>query len=67
MKLEVIYQSGYYQWKLWDGPDSIDYYRGSAKSLGCAMEQIVQKRYENSRYYTDDTRVKNKTFTYEEV
>ena len=53
MKLEVVYQAGYYQWKLWDGPDNIDYDRGSAKSLGCAMEQIIQKRCENSRYYTD--------------
>ena len=56
MKIVIDYQSGYYQWKLWDGPEGIDYYRGSAKSLGCAMEQIIQKRYENSRYYTNDTR-----------
>jgi hypothetical protein len=56
MKLTVDYEAGYYQWKLWDGPENIDYYRGSAKSLGCAMEQIIQKRYENSRYYTNDTR-----------
>lgn len=56
MKLTVDYEAGYYQWKLWDGPEGIDYYRGSAKSLGCAMEQIIQKRYENARYYTNDTR-----------
>ena len=53
MKLEVVYQSGYYQWKLWDGPDGIDQCEGSAKSLGCAMEQIIQKRHEIARYYTN--------------
>ena len=26
MKIEIVYQAGYYQWKLWDGPDGIDYY-----------------------------------------
>ena len=51
MKLEVRYEAGYYQWKLYDGPDGIDYYRGSAKSLGCAMEQIISKRTENARHY----------------
>ena len=56
MKIFVVYEAGFYQWKLHDGPDGIDYYRGSAKSLGCAMEQIIKKRYENARYYTDDTR-----------
>jgi hypothetical protein len=56
VKIVIVYEAGFYQWKLWDGPDGIDYYRGSAKSLGCAMEQIIQKRYENARYYTDDTR-----------
>jgi hypothetical protein len=51
MKIEIVYQAGYYQWKLWDGPDGIDYYRGAAKSLGCAMEQIIVKRTENARHY----------------
>ena len=51
MKIEIVYQAGYYQWKLWDGPDGIDYYRGAAKSLGCAIEQIFVKRTENARHY----------------
>lgn len=56
MKLEVIYRNGHYYWILFDGPDGIDQFEGVANSLGCAMEQIIQKRIENARFYTDDTR-----------
>lgn len=56
MKLTVDYEAGYYQWKLWDGPDNMDYDGGSAKLLGCAMEQIIQKLHKNERFYTNDTR-----------
>jgi len=51
MRIEIVYQSGYYQWKLYDGPDGIDEYEGMAKSLGCALEQILVKRTENARHY----------------
>ena len=54
MKIVIVYQAGYYQWKLYDGPDGpdgIDEYEGMANSLGCAMEQIIVKRTENARHY----------------
>ena len=53
MKIEIVYQSGYYQWKMYDGPDGIDQFEGVASSLGCAFEQIIVKRVENARYYTE--------------
>lgn len=53
MKIEIVYQAGYYQWKLLDGPDGIDEYEGMAYTLGFAMEQIIVKRTENARYYTE--------------
>jgi hypothetical protein len=53
MKLEVHYRNGHYYWVMYDGPDGIDEYEGMASSLGCAFEQIVVKRVENARYYTE--------------
>ena len=53
MKLEVHYRNGHYYWAMYDGPDGIDQYEGVASSLGCAFEQIVVKRVENARYYTE--------------
>jgi len=51
MRIEIVYQAGYYQWRMYDGPDGIDEYEGMANSLGCAMEQIIVKRTENARHY----------------
>jgi hypothetical protein len=51
MRIEIVYQSGYYQWKLYDVSDGIDEYEGMASSLGCAMEQIIVKQTENARHY----------------
>jgi len=53
MKIEIIYQNGHYEWKFWDGPDGIDYFRGTANSIGQAMEHIIEKKIENDRYYKD--------------
>jgi hypothetical protein len=53
MKLEVHYRNGHYYWVMYDGPDGTDQYEGVASSLGCAFEQIVVKRVENARYYTE--------------
>ena len=55
MKLEVIYRNGHYYWILFDGPDGINQYEGVANSLGCAMEQVITKRIENARFYTEDS------------
>ena len=54
MRIEIKYEAGYYQWRMQDGPDDIDEYEGMAKSLGCAMEQIIVKRTENARHYATD-------------
>lgn len=53
MKIEIVYENGHYSWKFWDGPDGIDYFRGTSNSLGQAMEHIIEKRIENDKYYID--------------
>ncbi len=54
MKLEILYDGKTYTWKLWDGPDGIDYYEGNELDLGQCFEQIIIKRTLNSLHYTDD-------------
>ena len=44
MKLEILYDGKTYTWKLWDGPDGIDYYEGSELELGQCFEKIIIKR-----------------------
>lgn len=51
MTVKIWDRNGHYCWILYDGPDGIDEYQGSAESLGSAMEQIIAKRIENARFY----------------
>ena len=51
MKITIKDHSGYFVWELWDGPEQIDYFKGTADTLGHAIEQIIQKRSENARSY----------------
>lgn len=56
MKFEAILtpSTASYHWKLWDGPDGIDFYEGEASSLGECFEEIVKHRILNSLHYTTD-------------
>ena len=56
MKVDILYipSSNTYDWKLWDGPDGIDYYEGNELDLGQCFEQIVKCRTLNSLHYTED-------------
>lgn len=46
MVVEIAYSPGVnrYNWKLYDGPDGIDFYHGSESSLGECFEKIVKYR-----------------------
>jgi len=51
MKITIKDHSGYFLWELWDGAEEIDYFKGTANTLGYAIEQIILKRSENARSY----------------
>jgi hypothetical protein len=42
MKVEILYHPGdaNYSWKLYTGPDGIDFYNGLASSLGNALRRL---------------------------
>jgi hypothetical protein len=44
MKVEILHHPGddNYSWKLWTGPDGIDFYDGLVSSLGEAFEEIIK-------------------------
>jgi hypothetical protein len=44
MKVEILHNGETYTWKLYDGPDGIDYYEGVELDLGQCFEQIIIKR-----------------------
>ena len=44
MKVLILDNGETYTWKLWDGPDGIDYYEGVELDLGQCFEQIIIKR-----------------------
>jgi hypothetical protein len=45
-------QTRMYEYKVYDGPDGIDYKEGLALNLGEVFEQIVIFRTLNSQHYT---------------
>jgi len=56
MKLEIFHNptNDTYEWKLWDGPDGIDFFEGSELDLGQCFEQIIIHRTLISLQYTND-------------
>jgi hypothetical protein len=46
--------TGLYFWKLWDGPDGIDYRTGYCQTLSECFERIIQARAEIGQHYTAD-------------
>ena len=56
MQIEIccLPESGRYCWKLWDGPDGIDFYEGTELDLGQCFEQIIKWRLLNGLRYQDD-------------
>jgi hypothetical protein len=44
MKIEIIDnpKDGTYTWKLWTGPDGIDFYDGICSSIGEVFEEIIK-------------------------
>jgi hypothetical protein len=56
MKIEINYDCylKIYIWKVWDGPDGIDYAEGSELDLGQCFEQIIKFRIMNGLTYSDN-------------
>ena len=55
MRIEINqdYTTGRYKVVMWDGPDGIDHYEDTAKSLGELFEKIIQWRTLNSLCYRE--------------
>ena len=55
MKVEILYHPGdaNYTWKLYTGPDGIDFYNGLASSLGECFEEIIKHEIWNGIHYTE--------------
>lgn len=51
MSIEIWYKDGEYHWSMYDGPDGIDHFTGTAFNLGDAFEQIIKHRIMNSIRY----------------
>jgi hypothetical protein len=51
MKIEINHTNHCYEWKLWDGPDGIDYFEGTELDLGQCFEQIILNRTLNALNY----------------
>jgi hypothetical protein len=53
MKVEILYHPGdnNYSWKLWTGPDGINFYNGVVISLGEAFEEIIKHEIWNGMDY----------------
>ena len=56
MRIEICYLPGseHYCWKLWDGPDGIDFYEGIELSLGQCFEEIIRSQLLNGLRYQDN-------------
>jgi hypothetical protein len=56
MTIEITHSEEFrrFTWKLWDGPDGIDYCMGYANSLGECFERIVVARQAITRQYVRD-------------
>ena len=55
MKIEINHNpsSNTYDWKMWDGPDGIDYFEGNELDLGQCFEQITVQRTLNALNYDE--------------
>jgi hypothetical protein len=55
MKIQIDYSpvNNNYVWKIWDGPEHIDYAEGSESSLGSCFEKIIEFRFMNGLSYSD--------------
>ena len=51
MSIEIWYREGEYHWSMYDGPDGIDHFAGTAISLGDAFEQIIKAQLKNRINY----------------
>ena len=53
MKIEILYhpEENTYHYKVWDGPDGIDYQEGVELDLGQVFEQIIIFRTLTSQQY----------------
>ena len=57
MNIEIFYhpEENTYHYKVWDGPDGIDYKEGVELDLGQVFEQIVIFRTLNALHYREAT------------
>jgi len=57
MRIEITQnpETSMYEYKVFDGPDGIDYKDGLELDLGQVFEQIVIFRSLNSQHYTEGT------------
>jgi hypothetical protein len=55
MKIEITQSpsNNTYSWKMWDGPDGIDYFEGNELDLGQCFEQITVQRTLNALNYDE--------------
>ena len=51
MSISILYKNGEYHWELYDGPDGVYHFNGTAFSLGDAFEQIIKHQIMNSIQY----------------
>jgi hypothetical protein len=53
MKVEILHHpgDGNYSWKLWTGPDGIDFYDGICSSIGEVFEEIIKHEIWNGMDY----------------
>ena len=56
MKIEIDYQPSteHYIWKLYTGPDGIDFYEGVAISIGECFEEVIKWEVLNGMGYVND-------------
>jgi hypothetical protein len=56
MVIEIVYSPSVnrYNWKLYDGPDGIDFYHGSESSLGECFVKVVKYQVLNAMQYKID-------------
>jgi hypothetical protein len=51
MSISIWYKNGEYHWELYDGPDGIDHFIGTAINLGDVFEQILISQLKNRMDY----------------
>jgi hypothetical protein len=53
MRVEITYDNEVYHWKLYDGPDGIDFFSGIELDFGQCFQRIIEKRIINSLTYAN--------------